>query len=127
MDVNNPVGTGSFSMNRMPESEIGEFSIALGESTIANTKNSIVAGRYNVEMPTETVEEWQTESKSYSGSSTIYISGGYTFDETTNEFQLTGEIKTYPMSQCAYVWGSDEAQYGMVDMATGVELFKVVN
>ena len=36
----------------------------------------------------------------------------------TNEFQLTGEIKTYPVSKCGYVWGPDE-RYGMVDTETG--------
>lgn len=44
----NPVGTGSFSMNRKADSDIGEYSSTLGLNTIATYKAQHVTGMYNV-------------------------------------------------------------------------------
>ena len=47
MDANNPVGTGSFSMNRKEGSVIGDNSVAVGEGTVANFSDMFTLGKYN--------------------------------------------------------------------------------
>ena len=44
MDSNNPVGTGSFSLNRADDSEIGDFSVAMGDYTTASGVSSVAMG-----------------------------------------------------------------------------------
>lgn len=45
MDATNPVGTGSFSMNRQSGTIVGEYSTALGVNCTASGKYSLAAGR----------------------------------------------------------------------------------
>ena len=44
LDKNNPTGTGAFSMNRKVNSDIGQYSVALGENCVASGKSSISVG-----------------------------------------------------------------------------------
>ena len=44
LDKNNPTGAGSFSMNRKINSNIGEYSVALGKDCVASGNNSISVG-----------------------------------------------------------------------------------
>lgn len=48
MEKNNPVGSGSFSMNRKPESDIGNYSAVLGYNNEAIGKGSFAAGIDNI-------------------------------------------------------------------------------
>lgn len=44
LDKNNPTGTGTFSINRKVNSDIGEYSVALGENCVASGNSSISVG-----------------------------------------------------------------------------------
>jgi len=48
MEKNNPVGSGSFSMNRKPESDIGNYSAVLGYNNEAVGDGSFAAGTDNI-------------------------------------------------------------------------------
>lgn len=48
MDKNNPTGTGSFSMNRLEGSIVGELSVALGSENIASGNGSYAEGLRNI-------------------------------------------------------------------------------
>lgn len=48
MRSTNPVGTGSFSMNRKADSEVGAYSTALGRNNVAADQHLTAMGRYNI-------------------------------------------------------------------------------
>ena len=50
MDKNNPVGTGSFSMNRKAGTTVGNKSVAVGNNTTASGTNSVAIGDNTVEI-----------------------------------------------------------------------------
>ena len=63
LDKNNPTGVGSFSMNREINSDIGEYSVALGEDCVASGNESISVGAGA--KATELVAQafgWRTEA-----------------------------------------------------------------
>ena len=69
MNTADPVATGSFSMGRMPDSQIGGRSIALGKNTVARGFCSHAEGSFSVAHGSESHAEGNSGSKS-----TIYIS-----------------------------------------------------
>lgn len=100
MDASNPVGTGSFSMNRIANSTVGsnsftlgknnkaqgQYSGALGEGIIANHNNVLVSGRYNK-------KDWSKYRGGYG--SRLTVSFGYSFtdwkyNDSLNAFELIG-------------------------------------
>ena len=122
MSATNPVGIGSFSMNRQANSEIGEFSAAIGESTIANANHSFARGKFNAQIPVEIVEEWIQEQKTGLQTTTIlYESNSYSFDEETGYFHLTGTISQYNVQSIAL---GSSSKYYMINTTNGTEIAK---
>lgn len=105
MDASNPVGTGSFSMNRLADSAVGDYSSANGYNTvakgpyscasgletIASAKSASVSGEYNVE---------DILYKKNSGlllgvkntNRVLCYSTDYSFDENTGTFTLISPL-----------------------------------
>jgi lysophospholipase L1-like esterase len=123
MDATNPVGTGSFSMNRMANSKIGSFSTTIGESTIANVDHSFARGKYNIQIPIEISEEWVSETREFVKDSVVYAATAYTFDETTGLFQLTGSMQSYSIKNFAL---AGTTSYFIVGATSGTEICKSV-
>lgn len=68
MKANNPVGNGSFSMNRKPDSEIGEYSFAEGLNTTASGAWSHAEGVTSTASGTRSHAEGYTTTASGAGS-----------------------------------------------------------
>lgn len=110
MDAENPDGTGSFSMNRLAGTTVGNFSSTLGRNNIAAGVFSHVSGYYNtatgyqsvcgkfnkyesfysIEQRTRLAPEgyylWIDKNKP------IYISNEFSFDDSTGQFSLVNPI-----------------------------------
>ena len=98
----NPTGTGSFSMNRLADSAVGDYSVtsgfnsyaagscssASGLNVIAGGDNQTATGRYNI-AEARYEEVIASESNNYVKYNTNwYISQSYTFDPFTGIFTL---------------------------------------
>ena len=80
MDAVNPIGTGSFSMNRQPESDIGDYSVAIGQNTIAQHAVQHVIGQYN-DAATNYIVYYFKNVNAAILNSTYYYSQEYKFDK----------------------------------------------
>ena len=100
MDAANPVGTGSFSMNRIANSAVGSnsftlgennkaegrYSGALGEGIIANHDNVLVSGRYNK-------KDWSKYRINYNAYSSVSFGYSFTdwkYNDSLDAFELIG-------------------------------------
>lgn len=96
MDKDNPVGSGSFSMGRKPDSQTGRDSKAMGEGVVAEYANSFVEGKYNVCSNEKyyilNTDNAATSQQSTAGTATYRCSTGYRFDNETGKFYPEGEI-----------------------------------
>ena len=95
MDANNPVGTGSFSINRKEGTVVGNYSSTLGLDTIASARSGVVYGEYNINDAYYVVSENKNNFNSIyyiSSSYVYYCSTSYSFDEKTGIFTLTSPI-----------------------------------
>ena len=97
MDATNPVGTGSFSMNRKSGSIIGQNSVSMGENTIMSLNNGFASGKYNNEPYVENVTSISSNSIynyfSQDGRAYFY-SSEYTFSSETGMYSLVNAIET---------------------------------
>jgi hypothetical protein len=107
MDKNNPVGTGSFSMNQKNDTAVGKYSSTLGRNSAAcgecsstNGLNVVatgwcqnVEGKYNIvdeyEQNTNGPPTWLAIKKYY------YCSSSYTFNPFTGIYTLDNPKRTY--------------------------------
>ena len=105
MDATNPVGTGSFSMNRKSGTTVGTNSVALGYNTTASGKYSYaegcgtithssyqhVQGKYNIHEYIKTNIMSGTPILC-SKTATFYVSKEYSFDKTSGLYTLINPI-----------------------------------
>lgn len=131
MDAANPVGTGSFSMNRKENSVVGDYSSALGYEVVASGKYSnanglgVVAtqdatnvlGKYNIVEPAykEKLSTMNLKVGDY-----YYYASDYTFDSATGIFTLVSPSRT-KLSHSSLV-----EQYFMPE-PSGTEMFYRIN
>jgi hypothetical protein len=108
----NPSGSGSLSLNRQEDSQIGENSCAVGYGTIAEMKGTFVAGQYNISegifsektSGTPTFYHKEPAYNSYNPDTIYYYGTGYTFDSNTGKYtlintkQITGSSLPFDMS-----------------------------
>ena len=92
MNTTNPVGTGSFSMNRKEGIEIGDYSMTSGYGSVANHFAENVSGQYNIyEHPKfwvdTLVDETYTTLTFFKGYN-YYYSNEYSFDQSTGIYKL---------------------------------------
>ena len=92
MNTTNPVGTGSFSMNRKDGIEIGDYSMTSGYGSVANHFAENVSGQYNIyEHPKfwvdTLVDETYTTLTFFKGYN-YYYSNEYSFDQSTGIYKL---------------------------------------
>ena len=102
MDKNNPSGIGSFSMNRIPESYVGENSVAIGKDVISSGKgsvaigsgavathqNQIVQGRYNIFNIAFISERSANPSYDIPYNHAYLVSEEYSFSELSGLYSL---------------------------------------
>ena len=93
MDAENPIGTGVFSMNRTDNSEIGEYSSAIGLGTIADCAHQSTIGIYNCPSPTKYAVDISTTQGVTHFSKNFYYSDEYTFDANSGYFTLVNAMK----------------------------------
>ena len=96
MNKNNPIGSGSFSMNRYEDSDIGDYSMTSGYGSVANHFAENVSGQYNIyEQPKFWVDthldEIYTTLTFFKGYA-YYYSDGYSFDQSTGVYKLINPI-----------------------------------
>ena len=96
MDAVNPAGTGNFSINRQPESDIGDYSVAIGQNTIAQHAVQHVIGQYN-DAATNYIVYYFKNVNATVLNSTYYYSQEYKFDNIMSLllFLLPLEIMIY--------------------------------
>lgn len=92
MNKENPIGSGSFSMNRYIDSDIGDYSMTSGYGSVANHFAENVSGQYNVyEHPNfwidTLVDETYTTPTFFKGYN-YYYSNEYSFDQSTGIYKL---------------------------------------
>ena len=109
MDIENPTGSGSFSMNRKAGTSIGEFSSAEGFDTTAagnyskaegymtkvNAAHTHVQGKYNIDPDGRysIIEEFDCTLGPFNNN-TYYYSSSYTVDAATGYFMLPNGYKS---------------------------------
>ena len=83
MDANNPVGTGSFSMGRKPDTVVGSNSHAEGSNTTASGSNSHAEGNYTTASGTNSHAEGghTTASSNYQ-----HVQGKYNIEDSSNTY-----------------------------------------
>lgn len=96
MDAVNPVGTGSFSMNRQTDMPIGDYSFAVGNNTIAIGESQSIFGRYNQYGYEEITEPF----KILYGGNLGRCSSSYTFDKATGMFTLCEPTNVKYLKNC---------------------------
>ena len=97
MDKENPVGTGSFSMNRKSDSPIGNNSSAFGVDVVAETANLFVEGKYNKYLTNQFLKiRKDGVTTAYRGSSNIYYAYGtdISFDSEIGNFIVENVVGT---------------------------------
>ena len=85
MDKNNPVGTGSFSMNKS-ECQVGDYSSSLGLGTISGRKSQNVNGEYNSYEPPYVITTINSTDKITF--KRLYYSNSYELDLVSGEIKL---------------------------------------
>lgn len=94
MNITNPSGTGSFSMNRKANSFVGDFSSALGKEVIAPNASETVLGEFNIEYPNFFEEKETTVSSSSRQYGTnLTLADEYVFDSKSGTFSLVNPTK----------------------------------
>ena len=106
MDANNPVGTGSFSMNRKADTTVGEYSNAIGHNAEASGYGSTAIGnvtasrRYTTVLGTFNIKDTDTYGtqgntsdydfhiRNIMSGTVYYVGTGYTFNPHTGTFNL---------------------------------------
>lgn len=96
MDAINPVGTGSFSMNRQTDMHIGDYSFAVGNNTIAIGESQSIFGRYNQYGYEEITEPFKIAY----GGNLGRCSSSYTFDKATGMFTLCEPTNVKYLKNC---------------------------
>lgn len=116
MDKANPVGTGSFSMNRKPDSRVGNYSAVFGNNIEATGRSSFVCGEHNKEMPIykDNYLEYTSHTARYLKSGNYYYSKEFTFDENTGIYTLVNpSVRSVSSTQTLAVVG--EGNYFVVN------------
>ena len=109
LDKNNPTGTGAFSMNRKVNSDIGQYSVALGENCVASGKSSISVG-HSTEATELTAQAfgWYTQANAR-----FSHAEGYYSKVSTNASE---KVATYEVESGAGIYGHAE---GVGTLVTG--------
>lgn len=109
MDVNNPVGTGSFSIGRQEGSGVGEHSfafgidcvafgnnsVAIGKGTVASRSGVIALGNYNLyDDPLGFYDNIASQTYRGGASKPCYASNEYSFDAENGKFSLVEPLLT---------------------------------
>lgn len=122
LDKINPSGTGSFSINRMPYSDIGEYSHAEGEFnvasgrcshaegayTAAHHRSTHVQGEYNLE-DNQNGEVYKIQTNvSFGGATAVTYSNSYFIDEVNRTINLSEPLTSCFINEItkrpAYFW-----------------------
>lgn len=83
MDKNNPVGTGSFSMNRKADTTVGTHSFAIGSNTTASAMDSYAEGN----QTTATGMYSHTEgSNTVAAGNASHVQGKFNIEDTSNTY-----------------------------------------
>ena len=83
MKANNPVGKGSFSMNRIPDSAIGAYSFAEGHQTTASgDKSHAEGGNTTASGERSHAEGWMTVASSMNQ----HVQGRYNIEDSANKY-----------------------------------------
>lgn len=92
MNNENPVGSGSFSMNRKEGLGVGEYSSTFGNNLIAENRSQFVSGEFNININKIKYSESEICLRSsntvFSKSGNFYYSTEYEFDENTGVYTL---------------------------------------
>lgn len=116
MDKANPVGTGSFSMNRKPDSRVGNYSAVFGNNIEATGRSSFVCGEHNKEVLIykDNYSEYTSYTANYLKSGNYYYSKEFTFDEDTGIYTLVNPSVT-SVSSTETLAGVGEGNYFVID------------
>ena len=83
MKANDPVGNGSFSLNRLPNSEIGNFSFAEGTATVASGSSSHAEGYKSVASGEMSHAEGLA---TIAASKNQHVQGRFNIEDSTNRY-----------------------------------------
>lgn len=87
MDKNNPYGKGSFSLNRVENSSIGKYSVAMGDQVVATRNSQSALGAFNDYEKEEYIITEESYIFTSSGQSyKVYAIDSYSFDSEKGVF-----------------------------------------
>lgn len=93
MNVSSPEGSGSFSINRTPNTPIGNYSSAVGESNIASYKGQFVTGRYNKNTTSNyVVTPVEASPGKNITKQNVYFADEYMLDNDTGKISLVNPV-----------------------------------
>ena len=111
MDTTNPVGAGSFSMNRLEGSIVGDYSSAMGHGTVAAHLSESALGQFNTYDVggNYAISNGVDSSGLFKLNDSVAYSSTYSFDDLTGKFTLgstTTRKYSYLPTNVYYIQGT---------------------
>lgn len=109
MNTTNPIGTGSFSMNRLGGSDVGKDSSTFGTQLIANTDSLMVNGRYNIAESNYMLQETTKTSNGNKSNAFGYKIESFEIDDSKGTFICINKstMKTYATAELNALYFND--------------------